>query len=193
MLDNLLLKLGFKGHDGKARPGNLDASGNLKVKVEDTDPVKVQVSGTNVVRRRVVISSIPGGQVQTNIITPDSSSRLIGVFSNIRTEGSPTTGRLQMDVYVGDDGLSFMNRIIRAIGDNLISLRKILTLYPTGIEQGTKIMLPSGIENINDYLTHCSKFSFSPNKPLVVEISNTTDQPVSNPQLKLLEVWYTSF
>jgi hypothetical protein len=45
MLDNLLLKLGFKGHDGKARPGNLDASGNLKVKVEDTDPVKVQVSG----------------------------------------------------------------------------------------------------------------------------------------------------
>jgi hypothetical protein len=46
MRDNLLLKLGFKGHDGKARPGNLDASGNLKVKVEDTDPVKVQVSGT---------------------------------------------------------------------------------------------------------------------------------------------------
>lgn len=49
MLDNLLLKLGFKGHDGKARPGNLDASGNLKVKVEDTDPVKVQVSGNDVV------------------------------------------------------------------------------------------------------------------------------------------------
>lgn len=46
MRDNLLLKLGFKGHDGKAHPGNLDASGNLKVKVEDTDPVKVQVSGT---------------------------------------------------------------------------------------------------------------------------------------------------
>lgn len=46
MRDNLLLKLGFKDHDGKARPGNLDASGNLKVKVEDTDPVKVQVSGT---------------------------------------------------------------------------------------------------------------------------------------------------
>lgn len=49
MLDNLLLKLGFKGHDGKARPGNLDASGNVKVKVEDTDPVKVQVSGNDVV------------------------------------------------------------------------------------------------------------------------------------------------
>jgi len=33
MLDNLLLRLGFRGHDGKAKPGNLDENGNLKVKV----------------------------------------------------------------------------------------------------------------------------------------------------------------
>lgn len=33
MLSNLLLKLGFRGHDGKAKPGNLDEHGNLKVKV----------------------------------------------------------------------------------------------------------------------------------------------------------------
>ena len=31
MLNNLLLRLGFRGHDGKAKPGNLDENGNLKV------------------------------------------------------------------------------------------------------------------------------------------------------------------
>jgi len=38
MLSNLLLRLGFKGHDGKARPGNLDENGNLKVAVSGTIP-----------------------------------------------------------------------------------------------------------------------------------------------------------
>lgn len=38
MLSNLLLKLGFRGHDGKARPGNLDENGNLKVKASGNIP-----------------------------------------------------------------------------------------------------------------------------------------------------------
>ena len=39
MLSNLLLRLGFRGHDGKAKPGNLDENGNLKVKVSGNDVV----------------------------------------------------------------------------------------------------------------------------------------------------------
>ena len=41
MLNNLLLRLGFRGHDGKARPGNLDENGNLKVKVSGTNVKEV--------------------------------------------------------------------------------------------------------------------------------------------------------
>ena len=36
MLNNLLLRLGFRGHDGKAKPGNLDENGNLKVALSGT-------------------------------------------------------------------------------------------------------------------------------------------------------------
>jgi len=36
MLNNLLLRLGFRGHDGKAKPGNLDENGNLKVTLSGT-------------------------------------------------------------------------------------------------------------------------------------------------------------
>ena len=43
MLSNLLLRLGFRGHDGKARPGNLDENGNLKVKVSGTIPSREEV------------------------------------------------------------------------------------------------------------------------------------------------------
>jgi hypothetical protein len=152
---------------------------------------KVQLSGAKVIRKVITIATIGAGQVQTNIITPDKPSRLVGVFSNIRTEGSPTTGDLRMDVHVGAGDLDFMSRIVRLVSVELVSTRKILTIQPSGIEANTQIALPR-IEDIGGYLSHCSKFSFSPNAPLVVEISNTTDRPVSNPQLRRLEVWYTS-
>lgn len=152
---------------------------------------KVQRVGTKVIRKVITIATIGAGQVQTNIITPDKPSRLVGVFSNIRTEGSPTTGDLRMDVHVGAGDLDFMSRIVRLVSAELVSTRKILTIQPSGIEANTQITLPK-IEDIGGYLSHCEKFSFSQELPLVVEISNTTDRPVSNSQLRRLEVWYTS-
>jgi len=52
MLNNLLLRLGFRGHDGKAKPGNLDENGNLKVKVsgnnlDENDNIKVADSNVS--------------------------------------------------------------------------------------------------------------------------------------------------
>ena len=50
MLNNFLLKLGFKGHDGKARPGNLDEEGNIKVKLSGKTVAYDPASDSNRVR-----------------------------------------------------------------------------------------------------------------------------------------------
>ena len=68
MFSNLLLKLGFRSHDGKAKPGNLDENGNLKVAVSGNnlnESGNIKVADSNVSQQIVGLNqSIASLQTQ---------------------------------------------------------------------------------------------------------------------------------
>ena len=110
MSDNLA-KLGFKGHDGKAKPGNLDENGNLKVKIsgnnlDESDNIKVADSN---VSQQIVGLSQSIASLQTQI---SNLANIIGqikgydgsAWKNLKvdSQGRPV---LASDVTVNAEGL----------------------------------------------------------------------------------------
>jgi len=77
MLNNLLLKLGFKGHDGKARPGNLDEEGNIKVKISGTL--------TELEQARELLEAISGKDFATQTTLEAALTELVNVKSELET------------------------------------------------------------------------------------------------------------
>jgi len=77
MLNNLLLKLGFKGHDGKARPGNLDEEGNIKVKISGTL--------TELEQARALLAAISGKDFATQTTLEAALTELVNVKSELET------------------------------------------------------------------------------------------------------------
>jgi len=169
---------------GKAKYANVTESGDLKV----------QLSGT-ITTQELSVSTMGAGdvteQIQTWIVEPNQAGKLIGVFVNIRSETSATSGNVILRAYLGT--ASIYNLVFEVQSTSKSGGRIGVRIQPYGIQDFCKVSLPLHIErDISAYLEHCARFTFGAGTPLILELSSTVDAEISISLHRQLRVLYTS-